>query len=177
MPKSSTTRKQRILTACAAFLVSLPTQAQQKADRILIEKSQHRMTLFAGPNILRVYRIWLSQSPVGAKQQEGDLKTPEGDYIVDGHNRNSAAHRALHISYPNQQDRARAAAAHVSPEGNIMIHGLPNGTRVSGPSYLIPDWTYGCFAVTDKEIEGSTTSSPTVPRSTSSHRQTVCFYN
>jgi murein L,D-transpeptidase YafK len=151
--RPSTIRKQLILTGCAAFFVCLSAFPQQKADRIVIEKSHHRMTLFAGPKILRIYHVWLSQSPVGAKQQEGDLKTPEGDYIIDGHNKNSAAHRSLHISYPNQQDQARATAAHVKPGGNIMIHGVPNGAHVSGPSYLIADWTYGCFAVTDKEIE------------------------
>lgn len=137
----------------AILLLCASAPAQQKADRILIEKSQHRMTLFAGPNILRTYKVWLSQSPIGAKQQEGDLKTPEGDYVIDGHNRNSAAHRSLHISYPNQQDRARAATAHVRPGGNIMIHGFPNGSNITTPSYIIADWTWGCFAVTDREIE------------------------
>jgi murein L,D-transpeptidase YafK len=142
----------RMLTLLATVCLALPAMGQ-KADRIVIEKSQRRMTLFAGPNILRIYQIWLGTSPKGAKQQKGDHKTPEGDYVIDNHNANSNYHRALHLSYPNPQDRARAAAAHVQTGGDIMIHGLPNHTGWAVFGHHLPDWTDGCVAVTDQEIE------------------------
>jgi murein L,D-transpeptidase YafK len=135
------------------LLLCASAAAQQKADRIVIEKSQHRMTLFAGPNILRIYRIAIGRGPAGPKLQQGDNKTPEGDYIVDGHNAHSAAHMALRLSYPNAEDRARAAKAHVNPGGDIMIHGLPNGQGAVGSAHTATDWTYGCIAVTDEEVE------------------------
>jgi len=162
MPIPNTTR---ILTV---LLLSTSALAQQQANRIVIEKSQHRMTLFAGSNILRIYRIAIGRGPTGPKLEQGDNKTPEGDYTVDGHNAHSAAHRSLHLSYPNAEDRARAAKARVSPGGDIMIHGLPNGQGYIGTSHSATDWTYGCIAVTDEEIEEIFTL---VPNGTKVHIQ------
>lgn len=87
------------------------------------------------------------------KERQGDGRTPEGLYIIDGRNASSAFHRALHISYPNVADRARATAGGFAPGGDIMIHGIRNGLGWIGSLHRIFDWTKGCIAVTDGEIE------------------------
>ncbi len=123
------------------------------ADRVVIEKGARRLSLFSGARTLKVYRIALGTNPVGPKQQEGDGRTPEGTYVIDSRNKNSAYHRALHVSYPNAEDRQRARRRGVSPGGTIMIHGLPNGTGAIGRAHILRDWTQGCIAVTNEEIE------------------------
>jgi len=102
---------------------------------------------------LKEYRVALGFSPVGPKQHEGDGRTPEGNYKIDFHKSDSAFHRALHISYPDAVDTARAAEAGVAPGGDIMIHGLPNGFSAAGLTHRLHDWTAGCIAVTDSEID------------------------
>jgi len=107
---------------------------------------------------LKEYHITLGFSPIGPKEREGDGRTPEGIYTIDFHKPDSAFHRALHVSYPSTQDSARAAEAGVSPGGDIMIHGLPNGFGAFGATYRLRDWTAGCIAVTDPEIDEIYTS-------------------
>jgi murein L,D-transpeptidase YafK len=123
------------------------------AEQILIEKSAHRLILIRTGKSLRVYRISLGKNPIGRKEREGDKKTPEGQYVIDRKIMHSGFHRALHISYPNASDRARAAALGVSPGGDIMIHGLKNGLGWLGPLHRFSNWTQGCIAVTNPEIE------------------------
>jgi murein L,D-transpeptidase YafK len=120
---------------------------------VLIEKAARRLTLFSGGTPVRTYAVALGSQPVGPKIQQGDDRTPEGSYVIDGRNFHSAYHLALHISYPNAVDRDRAAALGVDPGGDIMIHGLPNGSGWLGPAHRERDWTEGCIAVTDSEIE------------------------
>ena len=107
----------------------------------------------SGGREVRSYDIALGPSPEGHKQQEGDGRTPEGRYVIDWRNVNSAFHRSLHISYPNAGDRARARRRGVDPGGAIMIHGLPNGMGTLGGLHVASDWTLGCIAVTSEEIE------------------------
>ena len=123
------------------------------ADRVVIEKAARTLSLFSGERKLKTYRIALGSNPRGAKQQEGDGRTPEGTYAIDGRRKDSAYHLALHISYPNAEDRRRARARGVSPGGAIMIHGLPNGMAAIGKAHVLRDWTEGCIAVTNEEIE------------------------
>jgi murein L,D-transpeptidase YafK len=123
------------------------------ADRIVVEKSAHRLTLYAHGVPLKSYGVSLGAQPSGAKQRQGDNKTPEGIYAIDGRKADSSFHRALHVSYPSAADRARAAAAGVSPGGDIMIHGLPNGLGFLGRMQRFRDWTAGCVALTDREID------------------------
>lgn len=111
------------------------------------------MLLYNGDRILRAYRVSLGSQPMGPKEQQGDHRTPEGRYVIDSRIAASRFHRALHISYPNAQDRERAHKAGVSTGGDIMIHGLPNGYAAIGRAHLLHDWTDGCVAVTDDEIE------------------------
>ena len=123
------------------------------ADKILIEKKERRLTLLAKGDTLKTYRVALGGNPDGPKERQGDGKTPEGNYFITSRNRDSEYHLALHISYPNEKDRKRAKELGVSPGGNIMIHGIKNGYSWVGDMHTGMDWTRGCIAVTDEEIE------------------------
>ncbi len=123
------------------------------ADRILIEKKERRLTLFAKGKALKTYQIALGGNPNGPKERQGDNKTPEGTYVIDARNKNSRYHLSLHISYPNEKDKKRAKELGVSPGGDIMIHGIKNGFSWVGDMHTEIDWTKGCIAVTDEEIE------------------------
>ena len=123
------------------------------ADKVLVEKKERRLTLLSKGEVIKTYKIALGRNPVGAKERQGDNKTPEGTYIIDSRNRNSGYHLSLHISYPNEKDIKRARELGVSPGGDIMIHGLKNGFSWVGASHTGDDWTNGCIAVTDQEME------------------------
>lgn len=124
-----------------------------RVDRIVVEKAARRLTLLSGGQVLKSYRISLGHNPLGPKHHAGDGRTPEGTYLVDSRNSGSAFHLSLHVSYPNSADLAQAAAAGVPPGGNIMIHGMQNGFGWIGRLHRLRDWTDGCIAVTDTEIE------------------------
>ena len=130
-----------------------PVPAGTTIDRILVEKSARRLSIFRKANQIKSYRIALGRNPLGAKQEEGDMKTPEGIYEIDGRNPQSSFHLALHISYPSDEDDKRAAARGVPPGFDIMIHGIQNGRGWIGAFHRWKDWTAGCIAVTDEEIE------------------------
>lgn len=123
-------------------------------DRLIVRKGERRLYAVIGETPVKAYRIALGFSPVGHKAFEGDGRTPEGRYTIDRKNANSDFHLSLGVSYPNAEDRARARALGVSAGGNIMIHGLPDddpfGYAVAHPQR---DWTWGCIAVTNREIE------------------------
>ena len=139
-----------VLTVNAARGASAPPTP---VDAILIEKSARKMSLWRQGEAVGTYRVALGFEPVGPKTRRGDGRTPEGHYVIDSRNPNSAFHLALHISYPNATDRKRAAQAGVDPGGDIMIHGLKNGFGRLGAAHRLFDWTLGCVAVTDDEIE------------------------
>ena len=124
-----------------------------RVDRILVEKSKRTMTLFSGAKVVKTYLVALGGEPVGPKEREGDHKTPEGFYTIDSRNARSKFHLALHISYPDEADRKRARKLGVRPGGAIMIHGLPEEFAYLGPLHRKTDWTDGCIAVTNEEIE------------------------
>ncbi|HYN44938.1 MAG TPA: L,D-transpeptidase family protein [Candidatus Limnocylindrales bacterium] len=123
------------------------------ADKVLIEKKERRLTLLSKGEVIKTYKIALGGNPVGPKERQGDNKTPEGTYIIDSRNRDSVYHLSLHISYPNEKDKMRAKGLGVSPGGDIMIHGIKNGLTWVGASHAEVDWTKGCIAVTDEEME------------------------
>lgn len=123
------------------------------ADHILVIKSTRTMSLMQGDKVLKTYKVALGTTPVGAKQKHGDHKTPEGDYVISARNPHSQFHLSLRISYPNATDRARAHKLGVSPGGDIMIHGLPPEYAYLGARHRDTDWTEGCIAVTNAEIE------------------------
>jgi tetratricopeptide (TPR) repeat protein len=123
------------------------------ADKVLIEKKERRLTLISKGEVLKTYKIALGGNPEGPKERQGDNKTPEGTYFIDARNKDSDYHLSLHISYPNERDKQRAKELGVSPGGDIMIHGIKNGFSWVGDAHTEADWTKGCIAVTDEEIE------------------------
>lgn len=127
----------------------VPARAQ--VDFVLVDKSDRTLTLMSGDRLLKTYSgIQLGGAPLGHKQFEGDRRTPEGRYVIDYRNPNSAYHLSLHISYPNAQDAAYARSRGRSPGGEIFIHGQPNWmTSGRAPG----DWTDGCIALSDAQIE------------------------
>jgi murein L,D-transpeptidase YafK len=130
-----------------------PLPSNITADHVLVEKAARRLTLFRSGTTLKTYHVALGRAPIGPKEQEGDQRTPEGLYRIDFHKEDSDYHRALHVSYPEQRDIDRAAAAGVPPGSDIMVHGLPNGKGWIGAFHRRTDWTAGCIAVADFEIE------------------------
>ena len=126
---------------------SLPVYDGPQITAVVVHKAARRMYLVAGDVVIRAYDIELGFAPEGDKQIEGDGKTPEGAYRINFKNPNSDYYLSLGISYPNNRDRAEAAALGKSPGGDIFIHGTPSG------KLRAKDWTYGCIAVTNKEIE------------------------
>lgn len=151
----------RILLSLAVFclIFALPylSLSQEvvpvKADRVVVVKSKRVMMLMKDGGILKEYRISLGKNPQGHKLQAGDARTPEGDYILDWRNPKSKFHLSLHISYPNEQDWLNASRLGFQPGGNIMIHGLPKGMEWLGGIHAFIDWTNGCIAVTNEEME------------------------
>ena len=116
-------------------------------------KHERTLLLLSHGEIEKKYKVALGTRPTGAKQRQGDHRTPEGRYVLDSRNARSQFYKSIHISYPNQQDKAGAAAAHVAPGGDIYIHGLPNGYGAIGAAHRLRDWTDGCIAVTDNEMD------------------------
>ena len=124
-----------------------------QADYLLVEKSSKRLTLFSHDIPIKTYDIALGRNPKGPKLLEGDMRTPEGRYIIDARNPDSKYHLALHISYPNEIDRQITTLAGVPPGGSIMIHGTGETYAWMGKFHDVIDWTDGCIAVTNDEIE------------------------
>jgi murein L,D-transpeptidase YafK len=125
----------------------------QHADRILILKSAHTLSLMSGDRTLQAYKVALGRDPVGPKTRKGDHKTPEGEYVVDSKKANSRFYRALHISYPNEADRERARKNGQNPGGEVEIHGIENSLGWIGGLHRTVDWTDGCIALTDAEMQ------------------------
>ena len=123
-----------------------------KADHIVISKSHHTLTLLAHGQQIHVYTVSIGRAS-GAKERAGDHRTPQGHYVIDGRNSKSKFHLALHLSYPNAVDRGQALVRHEAPGGDIEIHGLPVAFSGVGRLQRLMDWTGGCVAVTDPEID------------------------
>jgi murein L,D-transpeptidase YafK len=122
-------------------------------DHLVVYKSKRRMEAYSGNELLKTYTVSLGKSPIGHKQFEGDLKTPEGIYIINDRNPNSAFYKNLGVSYPDASDIANAQQLGKPPGGDIKIHGLRNGRGYIGKFHRWKDWTAGCIAVTDAEME------------------------
>jgi tetratricopeptide (TPR) repeat protein len=122
-------------------------------EKILVEKRARQLKLISRGEVIKTYRIALGGNPDGPKERQGDNKTPEGLYSIDAKNWESRYHLSLHISYPNERDRQRANELGGPPGGDIMIHGIKNGFAWVGNAHTEVDWTRGCIAVTDEEIE------------------------
>jgi murein L,D-transpeptidase YafK len=149
-------------TAFAAFALLSFVQASlgadrlspsARADKVIVFKQQRLLVLLQGDRTIKTYHVALGGDPKGPKQQEGDHRTPEALYLLDRRNEHSRFYRSIHISYPNMEDRRNAAARGVSPGGDIMVHGLPNGLGWIGSAHRARDWTDGCIAVTNEEMD------------------------
>lgn len=125
----------------------------EKADLVLIKKSERLLILKKGKDELRRYSVALGGNPVGPKKCQGDEKTPEGDYVIVSRNSKSSFYKSLKVSYPSEVDKKKARQLGCNPGGDIMIHGLPNGRGDLGASHRLVDWTLGCIAVTNSEID------------------------
>lgn len=123
------------------------------ADSIVVDKRERRLTLYYRSVPVKSYFVALGAKPVGDKERAGDQRTPEGLFYVNAHNPASKFHLALRISYPSAAHRARAEAIGADPGGDIMIHGLPLEYKTAGREHLRNDWTNGCVALTNEEIE------------------------
>ena len=133
--------------------VAVTQQQNASIDKVLLIKHERTLQLLRRGAVIKSYKVALGTEPVGPKERQGDHRTPEGVYVLDSRNEHSQFYKSLHISYPNHQDRRRAAAFHVAPGGDIYIHGLPNGYGAVGPAHRLRDWTDGCIAVTNNEID------------------------
>jgi murein L,D-transpeptidase YafK len=128
-----------------------PLRASAVADKVLVRKRQRKLYLIEGSKVLKRYNVSLGGHPVGPKIREGDRKTPEGKYMLDWHNPESQFYKSIHISYPNPMDLARANKLGVQPGGDLFIHGQPND--FTGPGKQPGDWTDGCIAVSNEEMD------------------------
>jgi murein L,D-transpeptidase YafK len=135
----------------ASVLFGLNEKAS--VDRIVVYKYERRMVLLSHGTELSSYRVALGGEPSGPKVREGDHRTPEGSYVFDSKNPNSHFYKAFHISYPNSKDIAAAKKLGASPGGDIMLHGLPKEYAFVGKAHSLHDWTDGCIAVSNEEID------------------------
>ncbi len=146
---SSTSRHPKTTPKKTVKLVT----ANKHADRVVIEKSKRTLTAYSGKNVIASYRVALGREPLGPKTCKGDYRTPEGHYKVIGRNPLSNYYRSLTLNYPNAEDIANARKIGCNPGGNIVIHGLENGYDWVGRTHCSVDWTSGCVAVTNQEMD------------------------
>jgi murein L,D-transpeptidase YafK len=139
------------LTACGQS--KFRTYDGPPVTQVQVHKGERMIYLISGSTVLETYDVGLGFAPEGHKEFEGDGKTPEGLYFIDRRNPRSAFHLSLGISYPNAADRANAAAQGKSPGGDIFIHGGPQTRSDQARASRTRDWTWGCVAVTDREME------------------------
>lgn len=144
----------KVMARTAAGTPPPAATADKQADLIVVSKDDKQLFLLRDGAVIRTYQIAMGSNwDQGHKQQEGDERTPEGRYLIDWRNPKSVAHLSLHISYPNPADQEAAHQAGRNPGGAIMIHGLPNGWGLLGPLHHLIDWTNGCVAVTNAEMQ------------------------
>jgi murein L,D-transpeptidase YafK len=148
-----------VFTALAVGLASGSMMAQSappavlRADHVVVLKKERTLELLSQGKVIKTYRVALGGDPVGPKTRQGDHKTPEGSYVLDFRNAHSRFYKSIHISYPSEHDRGLARQKGFSPGGDVFVHGLPNGYGAVGAAHRLKDWTDGCIAVTDEEID------------------------
>lgn len=147
-----------LTTVVFLFLLwSFSLEAKQPScavvDVVRVHKNKRKMELLSKGVVVKTYAIALGGSPVGPKTEEGDKKTPEGHYVFDWRNPKSAFYKSIHISYPNTQDRLNAERHNKKPGGDIFLHGLGRGWSFLGPLHVMHDWTLGCIAVNNDEMD------------------------
>lgn len=143
-----------VLFMTVYLVLNSSNRLEKKAvvDRILVEKGKRRMRLYSQGVVLKTYRVSLGKNPVGDKVSEGDNRTPEGIYYI-WEKCPSRFHKSLKINYPGKHDTDEAKKIGLSPGGGIQIHGLGKEYGWLGKIHLLKDWTAGCIAVTNREID------------------------
>ncbi|WP_299947696.1 L,D-transpeptidase family protein [uncultured Microbulbifer sp.] len=141
------------MRSIAVFVLLLASLARAEVTLVQVIKSENKMLLMDGQEVVKTYQVAFGASPKGHKMQEGDEKTPEGRYILDYKKEDSAYYRAMHISYPSSRDRAQAEARGVSPGGFIMVHGQRNGLGWLASITQRFNWTDGCIALSNNEMD------------------------
>jgi murein L,D-transpeptidase YafK len=152
-PIDTTSILSKVVTPTIIHTPVVGIKSNVVADSIVVEKAKRTLTLYYEGQAVRTYRVALGTQPVGDKLKIGDGRTPEGLFHIDFKNAQSKYHMALHISYPDAAHLQRAEALGVQPGGDIMIHGLPPKYASIGAAHVKYNWTEGCIAVTDPEIE------------------------
>ena len=135
------------------FLICFVSSASASIDLVKVDKSERKMYLISSGAVVKAYDIALGANPQGHKEQEGDEKTPEGEYTLDYKKEDSSFYKAMHISYPNQVDIANAQIKGVAPGGFIMVHGQRNWLGWLAPIMQLFNWTNGCIALTNSEMD------------------------
>lgn len=143
----------RIILTNILLLSCVTSAFGSNVDYIVVNKTEQKMYLLSEGKRIKEYNVVFGGNPKGHKQQEGDQRTPEGKYILDYKKPDSAFHKAIHISYPNEVDKARAKKMGVKPGGLIMIHGQKNGLGWLSWVTQNFNWTDGCIAVTNEEMD------------------------
>ncbi|HVC02837.1 MAG TPA: L,D-transpeptidase family protein [Steroidobacteraceae bacterium] len=136
----------------AATAAAAPAAGQLFANHVVVRKAAHMLYLYHDKQLLGAYPIELGLDPVGPKRREDDFRTPEGHYLLERRNPRSDYFLSIQISYPNEQDEARAKRHHWAPGDDIMIHGTPNAPRLPGAYYRTQNWTNGCIALSDSNM-------------------------
>ncbi|UJF23325.1 L,D-transpeptidase family protein [Shewanella sp. OMA3-2] len=138
---------------CPFFASASSVQPHAKIDLVVVNKSESRMSIMRDGKVLKTYVIAMGDAPQGHKLKEGDQRTPQGRYVLDYKKPDSAFYKSIHISYPNDEDKLRAQALGISPGGMIMIHGQNPRSSMSPEEAQKYNWTNGCIAVTNKEMD------------------------
>ena len=133
--------------------IAEPLAAGVHADKVVVLKKERKLILYSKGQELKRFSVALGADPNGPKAKQGDHKTPEGNYVLDRRNSRSRFYRSIHISYPRPDQMAAARKRGASPGGDVFIHGLPNGFGSLGRLHLARDWTDGCIAVTNEEMD------------------------
>jgi murein L,D-transpeptidase YafK len=142
-----------VLLLCGVGFTQNAASATVHADRVVVLKRAHILQLLSQGKVIKTYKVALGGDSIGPKTRQGDHKTPEGVYVLNFRNAHSQFYKSIHISYPNEHDRAEARKKGASPGGDVFVHGLPNGYGAVGAAHRLKDWTNGCIAVTDEEID------------------------
>ena len=152
--KTSTVARNLVLGVLLGLFVATAADASGtiQADKVVVIKNEKLLLLLRDGKILKSYRVAIGRKP-GRRVRQGDNRTPEGRYVIDGRNPGSIYYKALHISYPNASDVSNARKLGVSPGGEVLIHGLPSGFEDLGDSHADLNWTRGCIAVSNEEMD------------------------
>jgi murein L,D-transpeptidase YafK len=156
---NATVKSAPVLLSGALLATALATGAAAQTtpslavDRIIVDKAEHRMTLIRGNNVIAVYKVALGKGGLAPKAKEGDGRVPEGAYRITERKADSQFYKALRVGYPTKAETEAARNKGIDPGSNIMIHGLPNGMGWIGSWHRLRDWTAGCVALTDAEMD------------------------